>query len=768
MPTGPPTADHDEADLRVSEPKRSAAGVPGVVASLRHARAQLGPARAARTLLAVNQPQGFDCPGCAWPDPGPTAHLEFCENGAKAVAEEATLRRVTPEFFAEHPVSELALRTDHWLGQQGRLTHPMLRPAGEDHYRPVSWDEAFDVVAAELARTAHPDRAVFYTSGRTSNEAAFLYQLLVRRFGTNNLPDCSNMCHESSGVALTQTIGIGKGSVTLDDVHEAELVVVVGQNPGTNHPRMLAALEQAKAGGAVVVAINPLHEAGLQRFKNPKRPRGVIGSGTALADEYLQIKVGADLALFQYLNRRLVELDDERGDVLDRAFLAESCEGADELVAHLRTLDPDELLAATGLARADVERVAELLATRSRIVVCWAMGITQHRQAVPTIREIVNTLLLRGSIGRPGAGACPVRGHSNVQGDRTMGIYEKPAEGFLKPIDQRYQFHAPRAHGYDVVDCIGAMRDGHAKVFVALGGNFISATPDSEITAKAIMNCGLTVQISTKLSRSHVITGEEAIILPCLGRSERDMPHTLDGSEVDGGRPQFVTVEDSMSVVHRSQGSRPPASPHLRSEPWIVCGMAAAALPEHPTLRWHAWACDHDRIRDEIEAVIPGFSDFNKRVRTPDGFVLPNGARDGANFTTGNGKARFSVDPAPEWAVPQGSFLLMTIRTHDQFNTTVYGLDDHYRGIHGERRAVLMHADDMQALGLVERQRVDLVSSYDRERVATDFFVLPYGIARGCVATYFPEANVLVPLHLKAEKSGTPASKSVLVSLRKR
>ncbi len=429
MPTGPPTSDHDEAELRVSAPKDVAAGVPGVVASLRHAGAQLGPVRTARTLLAINQPQGFDCPGCAWPDPGPASHLEFCENGAKAVAEEATLRRVTPAFFAEHPVSELATRTDHWLGQQGRLTHPMHRPAGEDHYRPVSWDEAFGIVADELARVADPDRAVFYTSGRTSNEAAFLYQLFVRRFGTNNLPDCSNMCHESSGVALTQTIGIGKGSVTLEDIHEADLIVVMGQNPGTNHPRMLGALERAKANGAAVVAINPLFEAGLQRFKNPKRPSGVLGRGTAMADEYLQIKVGADLALFQYLNRRLVELDRERGDVVDHAFLAESCAGAPELLAHLDSLDTAELLAATGLAAADVERVVELVATRRRIIVCWAMGITQHRQAVPTIREVVNTLLLRGSIGKPGAGRLP--------GARPQQRAGRPHHGHLREAGRR-------------------------------------------------------------------------------------------------------------------------------------------------------------------------------------------------------------------------------------------------------------------------------------------------------------------------------------------
>ena len=756
----------DEIGLRVGPRKQSAAGIPGVVASLRHAQAQLGPARAAKTLLKLNQPDGFDCPGCAWPDPGQTTHFEFCENGAKAIAEEATVRRIDAAFFARHAVDDLATRTDHWLGQQGRLTEPMYRPAGEQHYRPISWDDAFGAVADALAASGDPDRAVFYTSGRTSNEAAFLYQLLIRKIGTNNLPDCSNMCHESSGVALTQTIGIGKGSVTLDDVHEADLLLIVGQNPGTNHPRMLSALEQAKRNGAAIVAVNPLPEAGLIRFKNPQHARGVIGKGTALADEYLQVKLGADLALFQLLNRRLVELDDERGGgVLDRAFLDERCDGVDELVAHLRDVDADALLAATGLPAEEVERVAQLLADRSRIIICWAMGITQHRQAVPTIREMVNTLLLRGSIGRAGAGVCPVRGHSNVQGDRTMGIYEKPSAAFLDALGDEFGFEPPRDHGYDTVDAIHAMARGDVDVFVAMGGNFLAATPDTDATAAALRRTKLTVQVSTKLNRSHVVGGEAALILPCLGRTEIDRT---------GGAVQRVTVEDSMSMVHASSGRLEPASPHLRSEVAIVAGLAERVLGPGDDVDWSGLAADYGRIRDRIEAVIPGFTDFNRRIDHPGGFVLPHPPRDQLAFPTATGKARLTCNAFVGDEVPPGRLVLQTLRSHDQFNTTIYGLDDRYRGISNGRRVVFVHPEDLAALAEVDGPGggrfadgdvVDVVSEAadGTERRAEAFRLVAYDVARGTCAAYFPEANVLVPLSAVAEESNTPASKAVIV-----
>jgi molybdopterin-dependent oxidoreductase alpha subunit len=571
--------------------------------------------------------------------------------------------------------------------------------------------------------------------------------------GTNNLPDCSNMCHESSGVALTETIGVGKGTVTLEDVHAADLLVVVGQNPGTNHPRMLTALEQAKDRGARIVAINPLPEAGLMRFRNPQRLNGMVGRGTGLADLHLPIRVGADLALFQYVNRRLVE----RG-ATDRPFLAEHCDGLDELERHLRGLDPDALLDATGLERGAVDQFVELAAGTNKIVVCWAMGLTQHKGAVPTIREIANLLLLRGSIGHPGAGACPVRGHSNVQGDRTMGIYEKPSDAWLDRLAAATGIEPPRHHGYDTVEAIRAMRDGKVDVFFALGGNFVAAAPDTEVTADALARCKLTVQVSTKLNRSHLCTGQEALILPCLGRTERD---------TTGDREQLVSVEDSMGVVHASRGSNRPASPHLRSEVAIVCDLAARTLPSHPSVQWDELAGDYDRIRDLVEATVPGFERFNERVRRPGGFVLPNGPRDSRTFATATGRARCTVNHFVPVEVPPGRLLLQTIRSHDQYNTTIYGLDDRYRGVRQGRRVVFVAADDVAALGLTEGARVDIVSEWvdGRERRARDFRVITYPTPPGTCAAYFPEANVLVPLDSTADGSGTPTSKAVVVRL---
>ena len=757
MTTGAPTEDPGDRDLQVGPPATAAAGLGGVTWSLRHAGRQLGVARTLKTLPILNQPTGFDCPGCAWPDPGHTSHAEFCENGVKAIAEEATTRTIGAEFFAAHPVTELLERSDHWLGQQGRLTEPLHKAEGDDRYRPISWDSAFALVADALHETGSPDRAVFYTSGRTSNEAAFLYQLLVRRLGTNNLPDCSNMCHESSGVALTQAIGIGKGSVTLEDLHQAEVIVVVGQNPGTNHPRMLTALEAAKRNGAAIVAVNPLAEAGLVRFKNPQRARGLVGHGTTLADVHLQVKVGADLPLFQWLNRRLVELDDERGGgVLDREFLAERAEGADELVAHLRSLDADDLLAATGLAKVDVELVANLLADHGRIIICWAMGITQHRQAVATIREMANTVLLRGAIGTPGAGLCPVRGHSNVQGDRTMGIYEKPGAAFLDALGAEFGFEPPREPGYDTVDAIEAMGRGEVDVFVAMGGNFLSASPDTDVTAGALAGVGLAVSVSTKLNRTHLVAGRASLVLPCLGRTEVDRT---------GGREQHVTVEDSMSVVHASRGRLEPASPHLRSEVDIVCRIATAVLGDDDEVPWAELASDYDRIRDRIERVVPGFTDFNRRAAQPGGFVLPHPPRDTRTFATPSGRAQLTVNRFEPVELREGHLLLQTLRSHDQFNTTIYGLDDRYRGIRGGRRVVFAHPRDLAVLGLADGQVVDVISTdrSGRERRAERFRLVSYDVARGTCAAYFPEANVLVPLDAVAEESNTPASKAIPV-----
>ena len=754
MKRKPPQADPVQDAPEVGAPRRSAAGLPAVVNSLRVARRQMGVRRTALTLLNVNQDGGFDCPGCAWPEPERRHTAEFCENGAKAVAEEATLRRVTPAFFAEHPVAELATRSGYWLGRQGRLTQPMYLAEGAERYEPVSWERAFDIIADELRALDSPDEAVFYTSGRTGNEAAFLYQLLARSFGTNNLPDCSNLCHESSGAALTETLGVGKGSVLLEDLHRADLIIVAGQNPGTNHPRMLSALERAKAGGARIITVNPLPEAGLGRFDNPQTLRGLAGRGTPLTDLFLQIRIGGDQALFRELCRRVLQAE---GGV-DEAFVREHTHGFEEFAAAARATDPEEVLRATGLAPADIDRAAELVLASRRTVVCWAMGLTQHKHAVPTIREIVNLLLLRGAIGRPGAGVCPVRGHSNVQGDRTMGIVERPTAALLDALEREFGIPMPREHGLDVVRAIRALRDGKAKVFIALGGNFVAASPDTEVTEAAMRRARLTVHVSTKLNRSHCVTGARALILPTLGRTERD---------VQASGEQFVTVEDSMGMVHASRGRLAPAGGHLLSEPAIVCRLARRVLGEDHPVPWEEFEADYAAVRDRIARVIPGFEDFNARVARPGGFALPHAPRDERRFPTATGKANFTAAPL-EWPrVPPGRLLLQTLRSHDQYNTTIYGLDDRYRGIKGGRRVVLVHPEDAAGLGLPDGSYADLTSEWTdgRERTAPGFRVVHYPTARGCAAAYYPETNVLVPLDATADVSNTPASKSVVIRL---
>jgi molybdopterin-dependent oxidoreductase alpha subunit len=753
-----PVDDPGDEALTISAPKDTAAGIPAVVSSLRLANDQMGARRSLLTLLAVNKGTGFDCPGCAWPEPSGGRHIaEFCENGAKAVAEEGTIRRVTGEFFSRHSVSELAEKSDYWLGQQGRLTEPMVLRPGATHYEPIGWDDAFRLVADELLALDSPDAAAFYTSGRTSNEAAFLYQLFARRLGTNNLPDCSNMCHESSGTALNETIGIGKGSVTLDDLYEADLIMVVGQNPGTNHPRMLSALERAKRAGARIVSVNPLPEAGLQRFKNPQKASGVIGSGTALSDQMLRIRVNGDLALFQYLGRELLRAEKRNpGSVLDREFIDGYTEGFDAYASHLEALSDADVAEATGLTEDELRRTVEIVLGAKRIIVCWAMGLTQHRNSVPTIREVVNFLLLGGNIGRPGAGVCPVRGHSNVQGDRTMGIFEKPPAAFLDALGAEFGFEPPREHGHDVVDTIRAMRDGRVRVFFAMGGNFVSASPDTAVTEAALRGTALTVHVSTKLNRSHVVTGEQALILPTLGRTELDRQES---------GPQAVSVEDSMSQVHLSRGRMKPASDHLLSEVAIAAGLAEAVLGDDPHVPWRALVTDYDQIRDRIARVIPGFSDFNRRVRERDGFTLPHPPRDERRFNTPSGRALFTANRLEVLRVPPGRLILQTLRSHDQYNTTIYGLDDRYRGIHAGRRVVLVHPDDIAKLGLTDGEMVDIVSEWRDgiERRAPGFRVVAYQTARGCCAAYFPETNVLVPLDSTAEGSNTPTSKSVVV-----
>ena len=758
--------DYDEQAVRVGAPGRAAAGVPAVLVALRRSLAQMGAVRAVTTLARVNQRGGFDCPGCAWPEePGGRNRIEFCENGAKAVAEEATRRVVTPEFFARHPVAELESRPEYWLSQQGRLTHPMVLRPGERHYRPISWADAHALIADHLNTLGSPDEALFYTSGRTSNEAAFLYQLMVRSFGTNNLPDCSNMCHESSGTALVESIGVGKGSVTVEDVVAADLIIIAGQNPGTNHPRMLGVLEKAKASGAAIIAVNPLPEAGLIRFKDPQTVRGVAGQGVPIADEFVQIRLGGDMALFRALARLLLEADDRApGTVLDREFIDAHCHGFDEYASLARGTDLDTALAATGITAEQLKRVAGMLAASRRTVVCWAMGLTQHNHAVASIAEITNVLLLRGMIGKPGAGVCPVRGHSNVQGDRTMGISEKAPDEFLTALESRFGITTSRRHGYDTVNAIRAMRDGRASVFIGMGGNFASATPDTEVTEAALRDCALTVQVSTKLNRSHLVHGRTALILPTLGRTDRDIVN---------GRKQVVSVEDSMSMVHLSRGSLPPPGSEVRSEVSIICQLARAVLgPDHP-VAWERFAADYDTIRDEIAAVVPGCADFNLKVREPDGFQLPHPPRDSREFPTATGKANFATYPLQWVPVPSGRLVLQTLRSHDQYNTTIYGLDDRYRGISGGRRVVFVNPADIAALGLEPGSRVTLISEFAdvdgavQERRAEDFLVVPYPTPVGNAAAYYPETNTLVPLDHVAAQSNTPASKAIIIRLEK-
>ncbi|MCG5120054.1 FdhF/YdeP family oxidoreductase [Streptomyces sp. T7(2022)] len=753
MAAKPPTGDPVQDAPEVGEVQHAAAGLPAVAHSLRMSARQMGVRRTALTLLRVNQKDGFDCPGCAWPEPDKRHAAEFCENGAKAVAEEATLRRVTPAFFAEHSVADLAGRSGYWLGQQGRLTEPMHLAEGADHYTPVSWERAFELIAGELKALASPDEALFYTSGRTSNEAAFLYQLFAREFGTNNLPDCSNMCHESSGSALTETIGVGKGSVLLEDLYQADLIIVAGQNPGTNHPRMLSALEKAKQGGAKIITVNPLPEAGLERFKNPQTVKG-MARGTALTDLFLQIRLGGDQALFRLLNSLILKTP----GAVDEEFVAAHTQGYEEFAATAAEADWEETLTATGLQRAEVEEALRMVLASERTVVCWAMGLTQHKHSVPTIREVVNFLLLRGNIGRPGAGVCPVRGHSNVQGDRTMGIFERPAPAFLDALEREFGFTPPRHHGYDVVRAIRALRDGEAKVFLAMGGNFVAASPDTEVTEAAMRRARLTVHVSTKLNRSHAVTGAHALILPTLGRTERD---------VQAGGEQFVTVEDSMGMVHASRGRLEPAGPALLSETAIVCRLARAVLGEKSATPWEDFEGDYALIRDRIARVVPGFEEFNARVADPAGFALPHAPRDERRFPTPSGKAHFTAAPVEHPHLPEGRLLLQTLRSHDQYNTTIYGLDDRYRGIRGGRRVVLVHPDDARELGFADGAYADLVGEWKDgvERRAPGFRVVHYPTARGCAAAYYPETNVLVPLDSTADTSNTPASKSVVIRL---
>ncbi len=749
----------ESGPLQIKPIKRVAGGLPSIIEATKSAWGEMGVVRGTSALLKLNQVGGFDCPGCAWPDPDQERfHAEFCENGAKHLADEATDKRVTPEFFRQWSVFDLSQKSDQWLGSQGRITHPMILRRNASHYEPLGWEEAFGLTAEELNSLNNPDEAVFYTSGRTSNEAAFLYQLLVRQFGTNNLPDCSNMCHESSGTALSETIGTGKGTVLLSYFELAQAIFVIGQNPGTNHPRMLTALQNAKRNGCKIVHINPLPEAGMTRFKHPREFMSWFGKGTPLADLFLQVSINGDVALLKGLMKEVLAQEERRpGQVLDHDFIRSRTTGFDEFASALAKVPWETLIEQSGVPKSKLEDAAQIFVESERTIFCWAMGLTQHRNAVANIQEIVNLMLLRGQIGKPGAGLCPVRGHSNVQGDRTMGIWERPSDAFLDSLGTEFNFEPPRRQGYDTVRAIQAMHEGKARVFFALGGNFLSASPDTEYTAEALRRTRLTAHVSTKIHRGHLVTGDQALILPCLGRSEIDL---------QASGPQFVTTESSMSVVQMSLGSLEPASPHLLSEAAIVARLARATVANRTTVDWDYLVADYDRIRERIERVVPGFADYNRRVREPGGFCLPNAARE-RDFRTPGGLARFTIHDLPSHDLKPNQYLMMTIRSHDQFNTSIYSADDRYRGIHNGRRVVLLNADDLRAAGFIPRQKVDLVSHFaGEERVARNFTIVPYDIPRRCAATYFPEANVLVPVRSVAEKSNTPTSKSVVISLR--
>ena len=745
--------------LRKGAIKKGAAGIPAIISSFKSVADEAGVLRGFKALSQLNKKGGFDCPSCAWPDPDDerSGLGEYCENGARAVAEEITTKKLTADFFAAHSVASLATLNDFEIGKKGRIAEPVYLGKGASHYQSISWEDAFKKIGAALNNLSSPDEAVFYTSGRTSNEAAFIYQLFVREFGTNNLPDCSNLCHESSGVALNEALGIGKGSVTLNDFYQAEVIMILGQNPGTNHPRMLTALQKAKEKGAIIIAINPIPETGLMGFRNPQQVGGLLGMKTDLTDIFLQVKINADLELLQAIEIKLLEADEHNpGSVLDLDFIKNNTTGFEAFKHHLHTQNYGQLISTAGVDPSKMDEAIEVLKRKNKVIVCWAMGLTQHKNAVVTIREIVNLLLLKGSIGKPGAGTCPVRGHSNVQGDRTMGINEKPSVKFLNSIEKNFHFKPPQQPGYDVVESIKAMHDGKAKVFFAMGGNFLSATPDTLYTAQALAKCKLTVHVSTKLNRSHLVHGEEAIILPCLARSDEDHSNNTI---------QFISCENSMGVVQSSKGILKPVSENLLSEPAIVIGLAKATLGKRSKIDWDRYM-NYDHIREDIERTIPGFDQYNARVRQPAGFYLPNGAREG-KFDTSDLKAQFNIAMPSATTVKAGELIMMTIRSHDQFNTTIYGLNDRYRGIYNERRVILMNASDITERNLNEGDIVDIFSHYDVERVARKFIVVSYPIAKDCCATYFPETNVLVPIGMVADKSGTPISKSVVVRVEK-
>jgi len=748
----------DFSEIKLKDPVRIAAGALGVKEALRHSFKEMGVVRSMTALLDMNQQDGFSCPSCAWPDPEkPSKVAEYCENGAKALADEATTSHIGADFFRKHSVEELSQLTDYELNRFGRIIEPLVLKPHSVHYEPISWQEAYDLISLELKKLDSPDEAIFYTSGRSSNEAAFLYGMFARAFGTNNMPDCSNMCHESSGVALSETLGIGKGSVKLEDLYEAEVVIVAGQNPGTNHPRMLSALEKCKKNGGKVISINPLKESGLVNFKNPQHLKGWI-SGEDMADLHLPVKINQDIPLIKLMLIKLATLDAIKNDIFDHEFLETYVDGYQELLNDLKTHDEKALLAQCGVALDVVNEAVNLLARKSKIVVCWAMGLTQHKNGVENIREYVNLLLLKGAIGKSNAGTCPVRGHSNVQGDRSVGIMHFVNKELNERIEKHLGFVPPSEEGYDTVGAMEAMHDGKAKVFMCLGGNFLMAASDTEYTAKGIQNCDLTVQVSTKLNRTHLVTGKTALVLPTFGRSEKD---------VKDGKLRHITIENSMGQVRQSRGLLKPASDTIKSEPDIIAELAHTFFNGNHSMDWKSMGANYELIREKIDEVVKGFSNTEKQSKGA-GYYLPNNVRELDFSKLPNGKAQLTINQIPKHDLKPNEYMLMTMRSHDQFNTTIYGLDDRYRGVYNERRVLFMNPEDMESANLKKLDVVNMISTYDSiERVAHKFKVIPYAIPKGDLGAYFPETNVLVPYNHFADKSKTPISKSIKVTLKK-
>jgi molybdopterin-dependent oxidoreductase alpha subunit len=763
----------DLGKLRVGVASEEAAGIPAIWNTMLYGIGEMGPIRSAEAFLNINQVTGFDCQSCAWPSPDKHRKVfEFCENGAKAVSDESTKKRIGPDFFAKYSIADLAAKSDYWLNQQGRLTSPMVRHAGATHYQPINWREAFTMIAEELNGLDSPNQASFYTSGKTTNEPAFLLQLFAREFGTNNLPDCSNMCHESSGVSMVETLGVGKGTATLEDMETTDLIFIFGNNPGTNHPRMLTSLQKAKDHGAKIIAVNPLPEVSMMRVKNPnpqdyknplELPIALLGKGQALADLYLPVRVNGDVAAIKGILKDL--FDRERAgqiSAIDREFIRTFTEGFEALVADLGATSWEEIEENSGLSRNQLRVAADMYAASKKTICAWCTGVTQHRNGVDNVAMIVNLLLVGGHIGRPGAGTVCVRGHSNVQGDRTMGVWERPPQAFLDALGKEFNFEPPRKSGYDTVESLHAMFDGDVKVFFAISGNFLSNVPDTVYSAHAMQRCKLTAHVSTKLNRSHLITGERALILPCLGRTEEDIQAT--------GK-QFLTIEDSMGIVNPSQGFFPPASRNLLSDVAIIANLAHATLGSRTTgsrttTNWLGFAANYNLIRDSISRVIPGFENFNARLAEEKFFYLPNAARHRV-FKTSSSKAKLTACPIQKHDLKPDEFLLTTIRSHDQYNSTIYGLNDRYRGVFDGRRVLFLNPLDVEARNLQAGQIVDIYSHFEGEvRKAPRFAIVPYAIARHSAAAYYPETNVLIPIRSVAAKSNQPAAKSIRITLR--